>query len=171
VTSPLTPSKAARLYWLGRYVQRTLQVPEQHPALLDPAAEGSLRFNLVRAYENGFLLRDLLDNEVFAYLRLALTKAETLPPGQHLGLREVRDSLYAFWGILDEALSPEAASLVRWGRFLELWDQRTREARDDEAQAAWRELTACWNLLGLEAPRGQSLAEVQNWFGACYADQ
>ncbi len=162
----LSPAKADRLYWLGRYVQRGLGAAPGAPDLLDPTSPTSLPFNLTRAYENGFLLRDLLDNDVFSYLRMAMTKTETLKPGDYLVVREVHDALYAFWGILEEALFPEAEALCRWGRFLELWEARTLADQPTLAEAAWTQLVRCWETLGVGVPASQSVAEVETWFSA-----
>jgi len=162
-SSALSPVKAERLYWLGRYVQRAIAGSPTDPDLTNASEEGSLAFNVTRAYENGFLLRDILDNDVFAYLRLAMTKVEALSPGDYLGVREVRDQLYAFWGILEEALSPEIEAFCRWGRFLELAEARTPEGAliDD---ASWKNLAWCWSVLGTGEP-GRTVPEVEQWFG------
>jgi len=165
----LSPAKADRLYWLGRYVQRALACVPGHPDLLDVTSPVSLAFNLSRAYENGFLLRDLLDNDVFSYLRIASTKAAAPGGGDYLMVREVHDALYAFWGILEEALFPEAEALCRWGRFLELWESRTEKGEEAGAEAAWEELVRCWGVLKVGEP-GRSVAEAELWFGKCYGD-
>jgi hypothetical protein len=165
----LSPAKADRLYWLGRYVQRALAAVPGSPELLDISSPVSLTFNLNRAYDNGFLLRDLLDNDVFSYLRMASTKASTLNAGDYLVVREVHDALYAFWGILEEALFPEAEALCRWGRFLELWESRNEKGEGPSADAAWDELIRCWNVLRVGQP-GRTVAEVELWFGKCYGE-
>jgi len=165
----LSPAKADRLYWLGRYVQRALASAPGTPDLLDPSSPVSLTFNLGRAYENGFLLRDLLDNDVFSYLRMASTKATSLGGGEFLMVKEIHDTLYAFWGILEEALFPEAEALCRWGRFLELWERRTEKGEGPKADAAWDELVRCWGVLNVGVP-GRTVAEVEQHFGKCYGE-
>ncbi len=165
----LSPAKADRLYWLGRYVQRALASVPGTPDLLDPSSPVSLPFNLSRAYENGFLLRDLLDNDVFSYLRMASTKVTGLSGAEFLVVREIHDALYAFWGILEEALFPEAEALCRWGRFLELWEARLEKGMGPQADAAWDELVRCWGVLKVGVP-GRTVAEVELWFGKCYGE-
>lgn len=163
MTAALSPAKAERLYWLGRYVQRAIAGAADDPELTNPAVPGSLAFNVTRAYENGFLLRDVLDNNVFSYLRLALTKVESLTTGDYWGVREVRDQLYAFWGILEEVLAPEVEAFCRWGRFLELAEVRTPEGAPIDAPI-WANLAWCWSLLGTGEP-GRTVADVEGWFG------
>ena len=166
----LSPAKADRLYWLGRYVQRALASAPGTPDLLDASSPVSLMFNLSRAYENGFMLRDLLDNDVFSYLRMASTKSATLTGGDYLVVREVHDALYAFWGIVEEALFPEAAALCRWGRFLELWETRSVQGKGPQAEAAWDELVRCWGVLRVGQPEGRTVEAVEAWFGKCYGE-
>ena len=165
----LSPAKADRLYWLGRYVQRALAADPGSPGFLDPASSTSLVFNLTRAYENGFLLRDLLDNDIFSYLRMATTKAETLTGGEYLVAREVHDALYAFWGILEESLFPEAEAFCRWGRFLELWEARKTEGNTIQAEAALGTLVRCWTLLQTGSPPDLGTESVEGWFSQSYS--
>lgn len=166
MTAPVPPTKATRLYWLGRYAQRAVQVVATSPGLVDPTVEGSLRFNLDRAYENGFHLRDILDTATFAHLRLALSRCQILVPGDLLAYEGVRDAVFAFWGMADETLGTEPLDLCRWGRFLEVWAslRGTDERRGAEA---WKRLTAVWTSLGVAAPTAEWEA-VQGWFGECY---
>ena len=166
----LSPAKADRLYWLGRYVQRSLAAAPGTADLHDPTSPVSLTFNLGRAYENGFLLRDLLDNDVFSYLRMASTKAQSPCAEDYLMVREVHDALYAFWGILEEALFPEAEALCRWGRFLELWEARLEKGEVAKAEAAWSELVRCWAVLKVGEPECTVLA-AELWFGKCYGEE
>lgn len=169
MTRALSRAKADRLYWLGRYVERALASSGLVPEATDASFPGTLAFNLAKAYENGFLLRDLLDNEVFSYLRLAATRIESLIPGDYLGHRQIRDHLYAFWGILEEGLAPEAEAFCRWGRFLELWE-RWSGARDARAETAWEAMAACWSRLGIGEPPGRTSDAVEGWFGRCYVE-
>lgn len=152
----LTPAKADRLYWLGRYAQRALF-----------CADAELKFNVDRAYENGFLLRDLLDNEVFAHLRLGHTRVAALGPGDFLGAKEVRDALLAFWGILEVSLDAETRALCHWGRWLEVWLARRETVL---AEDAWKELARCWGELRVGEPRAGSVEAVSGWFEVCFGD-
>lgn len=89
---------------------------------LDP---NSIYSNLLRAFDNGIVLRDEVSTDVLAYLQLSLDIFEKYADHNCLlyDLQPVIDYLYAFWGCLDDYVEDEECrNLIKCGKYLERLD-------------------------------------------------
>lgn len=85
----------------------------------------SIHSNMLRAFDNGVVLRDVLSSATLSYLQLSL---DCIERGQNSGailydLQPVLDYLYAFWGCLDDHVEDEESrNLIKCGKYLERLD-------------------------------------------------
>ena len=93
---------------------------------LDP---NSIYSNMLRAYDNGVVLRDEISSTTLSYLQMSLNCMEK---GAQSGailydLQPVIDDLYAFWGCLDDNVEDEECrNLIKCGKYLERLDLHMR---------------------------------------------
>ncbi len=81
--------------------------------------------NLVRAYDNGIVLRDEVSSISLSYIQLSLNIMEHSVKDQGLAyqLQPVKDYIYAFWGCLDDRVEDEESrNIIKCGRYLERVD-------------------------------------------------
>ncbi|MCD8222191.1 MAG: alpha-E domain-containing protein [Clostridiales bacterium] len=81
--------------------------------------------NLIRAYDNGIVLRDELSSISLSYIQLSLNIMENCVKDQGLTyqLQPVKDYIYAFWGCLDDRVEDEEGrNIIKCGRYLERVD-------------------------------------------------
>lgn len=81
--------------------------------------------NLIRAYDNGIVLRDEVSSISLSYIQLSLNVMEHSVKDQGLAyqLQPVKDYIYAFWGCLDDRVEDEESrNIIKCGRYLERVD-------------------------------------------------
>lgn len=126
----------------------------------------SMAWSVKKAYENGFVLRDLLTNEVFAYLRMGMNTIESLRNPDFFEIKDVIDYLYAFWGSLDEWVPADGASIARWGRLSERMEILYRFAERERIKDLGDKLQRVFFILDLpvqldwEILNGDAIAAV-----------
>lgn len=87
------------------------------------------------AYDNGITLREEIGSESLAYIQLALDqlKATKTYDEKYRQLLKVLDTLYAFWGCLDDKMiDEENRNLVKAGRYVERVDMLLRAGKYEE---------------------------------------
>lgn len=86
----------------------------------------SIYSNMMRAFDNGVILRDELSSDTLSYIQMALDCLEqTKLHGKALAydLQPVRDYLFAFWGCLDDNVEDEEGrNIIKCGKYLERLD-------------------------------------------------
>ncbi len=86
----------------------------------------SIYSNMMRALDNGVILRDELSSDALSYIQLTLDCIEHVKAhGNALAydLQPVKDYLFAFWGCLDDNMEDEEGrNIIKCGKYLERLD-------------------------------------------------
>lgn len=85
----------------------------------------SVYSNMLRAFDNGVLLRDELSSTTLSYIQMALDCMEHASDSDSLvfHLQPVIDDLFAFWGCLDDNVEDEECrNIIKCGKYLERLD-------------------------------------------------
>lgn len=95
----------------------------------DEANPDSIISNLIRAYDNAIVLRNMISTEALSYIQLAIYKmnqaAESSAP--LFELQHVLDDLLAFWGIVDDRIdSEQIRNIIKAGKRIERIDLYAR---------------------------------------------
>lgn len=89
----------------------------------------SIYSNLIRAYDNAIVLREIIGSMALSYIQLAvyaMNKAKE-SPAPLLELQHVRDNIVAFWGIIDDSVDDEhVRSIIKFGKRVERIDLYAR---------------------------------------------
>ncbi len=106
----------------------------------------SLISNLLRAYDNAVILREVIGSDSLSYIQMAVyaIRRAAVSKSPILELQKVCDNILAFWGISDDRISlPQARDLIKTGRRLERLDLYARmHYNRSELQEAVRRLTS-----------------------------
>lgn len=89
------------------------------------------------AYDNGITLREEIGSESLAYIQLALDQMKASKPYEekYRQLLKVLDTIYAFWGCLDDKMvDEENRNLVKTGRYVERVDLLLRSGRTERLE-------------------------------------
>lgn len=81
--------------------------------------------NMLRAFDNGVVLRDELSSKTLSYLQMSLDCIVQAAGSQALvyDLQPVIDYLFAFWGCLDDNVEDEECrNIIKCGKYLERLD-------------------------------------------------
>lgn len=93
--------------------------------LFSPEDPNSIYSNMLRALDNGIMLRDELSSMTLSYLQMAL---DCIEQGTEKGavayeMAPVKDYLFAFWGCLDDNVDDEECrNIIKCGKYLERLD-------------------------------------------------
>ena len=93
--------------------------------LFSPSDPNSVYSNMLRAFDNGVVLRDELSSTTLSYLQMSLDCIEQAADSQALvyDLQPVLDYLFAFWGCLDDNVEDEECrNIIKCGKYLERMD-------------------------------------------------
>ena len=93
--------------------------------LFSPNDPNSVYSNMLRAFDNGVVLRDELSSTTLSYLQMSLDCIEHAAGSQALvyELQPVLDYLFAFWGCLDDNVEDEECrNIIKCGKYLERLD-------------------------------------------------
>ncbi len=94
-----------------------------------PDDPNSIYSNLMRAYDNGIVLRKEISSEALSYIQLAvyaLNKARE-SDAPMIELQEVVDNLLAFWGLADDCIDDEnTRNIIKTGKRVERLDLYAR---------------------------------------------
>ncbi len=84
--------------------------------LFDSTDYNSIYSNMLRAFDNGVILRDELSSTTLSYLQMALDCMEQKGSTGAViyDLQPVLDDIFAFWGCLDDKVEDEEAFLKRF---------------------------------------------------------
>lgn len=86
----------------------------------------SVYSNMLRALDNGVVLRDELSSDALSYIQMTLDCMEQVKAhGNALAydLQPVKDYLFAFWGCLDDNMEDEEGrNIIKCGKYLERLD-------------------------------------------------
>lgn len=86
----------------------------------------SIYSNMLRALDNGVVLRDELSSDALSYIQMTLDCMEQVKAyGNALAydLQPVKDYLFAFWGCLDDNMEDEEGrNIIKCGKYLERLD-------------------------------------------------
>lgn len=158
----MSPAKADRLYWLGRYTERVsivlhllrkyydeiindgscdahakfcakMGIPCIYPDansfitqyLYDSSNEYSVINMLERVKDNAILLREEIKSETLSYIEMSINHMKACEAeGRGLyDLQFITDSIFAFWGALDEILfNRTVRAMINKGRYVEKVD-------------------------------------------------
>jgi len=100
--------------------------------ILNEALPYSMISNINMAYQNAMVSRDILKIRCFGYLRNALSVLKKCDVTKIYTLKEVKDSLFAFWGSLQEYLESQSVySIILMGKYVEKIDLGLRFQRGD----------------------------------------
>lgn len=93
--------------------------------LFDSTDYNSIYSNMLRAFDNGVILRDELSSTTLSYLQMALDCMEQKGSTGAViyDLQPVLDDIFAFWGCLDDKVEDEECrNLIKCGKYLERLD-------------------------------------------------
>lgn len=93
--------------------------------LFDRDDPNSIISNLVRAYDNAMVMRDILTSEALSYIHMAMSSMEEAKETPHclLNLMDVIDNMYSFWGCVDDKVeSSSSRNILKLGRYVERLD-------------------------------------------------
>lgn len=128
-----------------------IQFIEKYP--FDEKNVDSIISNLLRAYDNAMVMRDVIGTETISYVEMALAclrRAEksTAPL---LELQEVIDYILAFWGYVDDSIDDrKIRSIIKAGRRVERLDLYLRfEVPTDRIEREFGKLKRRMALTGL----------------------
>ena len=123
---------------------RAIEIPDIYTSgedfidhyVFDPEDVNSIYSNLIRAYDNGIVLREAIGSEALSYIQMAIYDMEKARGNQApvLELQKVIDNLLAFWGIADDSIDDEKIrGIIKVGKRVERLDlyARTRGSRDE----------------------------------------
>lgn len=86
----------------------------------------SVYSNLMRALDNGVVLRDELSSDALSYIQMTLDCMEQVKAHSSAlayDLQPVKDYLFAFWGCLDDNMEDEEGrNIIKCGKYLERLD-------------------------------------------------
>lgn len=104
--------------------------------IFSEADPNSVVSNMVRAYDNGVILRDELSSISLSYIQMSLDCMRN--SDKHIGLvyqlTPVKDYIYAFWGCIDDHVEDEECrNIIKCGRYLERMDLYVRLGASYEA--------------------------------------
>lgn len=91
----------------------------------DDTNPDSIISNLIRAYDNAVVLRDDIGSDTLSYIQLAIydMRKAALGVAPLIGLQQVIDDLFAFWGCLDDrVVDYSERSIVKAARRIERID-------------------------------------------------
>lgn len=91
----------------------------------DDTNPDSIISNLIRAYDNAVVLRDDIGSDTLSYIQLAIydMRKAALGDAPLIGLQQVIDDLFAFWGCLDDrVVDYSERSIVKAARRIERID-------------------------------------------------
>lgn len=91
----------------------------------DDTNPDSIISNLIRAYDNAVVLRDDIGSDTLSYIQLAIydMRKASLGVAPLIGLQQVIDDLFAFWGCLDDrVVDYSERSIVKAARRIERID-------------------------------------------------
>lgn len=91
----------------------------------DDTNPDSIISNLIRAYDNAVVLRDDIGSDTLSYIQLAIydMRKAALDVAPLIGLQQVIDDLFAFWGCLDDrVVDYSERSIVKAARRIERID-------------------------------------------------
>ena len=89
----------------------------------------SIYSNLIRAYNNGIVLREEIGSEALAYIQLAIygMQKASVSAAPLIELQKVMDNLLAFWGAIDDGIENEhVRNLIKCGKRIERLDLYSR---------------------------------------------
>ena len=94
--------------------------------IFDKNNPSSVFFSLIRAYDNGIVLREEISTEALSFLQMAMDKIDKVKSseqGLRLSLLPLADTLYGFWGcIWDYVIDEELAAIIGCGKYVERLD-------------------------------------------------
>lgn len=89
----------------------------------------SIYSNLLRAYNNGIVLREEIGSEALAYVQLAVYELQRARDSEApmLEMQKLLDNLLAFWGAADDGIENEQVrNLIKFGKRVERLDLYSR---------------------------------------------
>lgn len=98
-----------------------------HQYLFTKEDPNSVYNNMLRAFDNGVVLRDELGSRTLSYIQMALDRIEKAAVEFEApliyNLQPVIDDIFAFWGCLDDQVGDEECrNIIKCGRYLERLD-------------------------------------------------
>ena len=91
----------------------------------DDTNPDSIYSNLLRAYDNAVILRELLGSETLSYIQMAVYAIQKAKLGSEtlVELMRVTDYILAFWGCMDDDVDDETArNIIKAGKRIERLD-------------------------------------------------
>lgn len=105
--------------------------------LFDKNNPNSVAFSLEKAYDNGIVLRENISSKTLSFLQLAkdtLNNAGKSQKGLLFSLLPLEDSLYSFWGCVNEYVyDNEVITLLMCGKYVERLDLYLRMKYDSDS--------------------------------------
>lgn len=89
----------------------------------------SIYSNLMRAYDNGIMLREEIGSETLSYIQLAVYAMQRAQanPALLIDFQKVMDNIMAFWGMADDSISSEnVRNIIKVGKRVERIDLYAR---------------------------------------------
>lgn len=93
--------------------------------LFDKSNPNSISSSMIRAFDNAVVMRKELTTETLSYIQLSLNELEKCKESEMLriGLQDVIDWIFAFWGSVDDNVEYENfRNIMKCGRYLERVD-------------------------------------------------
>lgn len=113
--------------------------------LFDKEDPNSIISNLVRAYDNAMVIRDILTSEALSYIHMSMSCMDEAKETPHclLNLMAVIDNIYAFWGCVDDKVEASSSrNVLKLGRYVERLDLCIRLDYDrEDIESAFEHMT------------------------------
>ncbi len=94
--------------------------------IFDTDNQSSVASSLVRAYDNGIVLREEISTEALSFLQMAMDKAENTRYSSKslcLSLLPLVDTIFGFWGCIGEYVyNEECKTIIDCGKYIERID-------------------------------------------------
>lgn len=109
----------------------------------DDTNTDSIYSNLMRAYDNGIVLREEIGSETLAYIQLAVYEMQKARGNRApvIAFQKVMDNIMAFWGMVDDSIQDEnIRNLIKTGKRIERMDlfARLHQKKDDLEREVYR---------------------------------